>query len=98
MLNFHSHIDANKTKYISALSEAVAIKSVSAWPDSRPEIFRMVNWVADRLKALGATVELADVGKQTFPDGRVLDLPNVILGTLGNVSISPLRLRDRYYY
>lgn len=46
----------------------------------------MVNWTADRLKALGATVELADVGKQTFPDGRVLDLPNVILGTLGNVS------------
>lgn len=82
--NLFSHIDANKSKYISALAEAVAIKSVSAWPDSRPEIFRMVNWVADRLKALGATVELADVGKQTFPDGRVLDLPNVILGTLGN--------------
>lgn len=50
----------------------------------------MVNWVADRLKALGATVELADVGKQTFPDGRVLDLPKVILGTLGNVSPSRL--------
>ncbi|XP_055603022.1 cytosolic non-specific dipeptidase [Uranotaenia lowii] len=79
-----SHIDANQAKYIEALSEAVAIKSVSAWPDSRPEIFRMVNWVADRLKALGATIELADVGKQTLSDGRVLDLPHVILGTLGN--------------
>lgn len=79
-----SHIDANKDKYISALAEAVAIKSVSAWPDSRPEIQRMVNWVADRLKALGATIELADVGKQTLPDGSVIDLPNVILGVLGN--------------
>ncbi|KAL1394912.1 hypothetical protein pipiens_002964, partial [Culex pipiens pipiens] len=79
-----SHIDANKAKYIAALAETVAIKSVSAWPESRPEIFRMVNWVADRLRTLGATIELADVGKQTLPDGRVIDLPNVILGTLGN--------------
>lgn len=79
-----SHIDANKTKYIDALRETVAIKSVSAWPDTRPEITRMVNWVADRLRGLGATVELADVGKQTLPDGRVIDLPNVILGVLGS--------------
>lgn len=79
-----SHIDSNKAKYIQALKEAVAIKSVSAWPDSRPEISRMVNWVADRLRALGATVELADVGKQTLSDGRVIDLPNVILGSLGS--------------
>lgn len=54
----------------------------------------MVNWVADRLRTLGATIELADVGKQTLPDGRVIDLPNVILGTLGNVSLlSILRVR-----
>ncbi|XP_055538804.1 cytosolic non-specific dipeptidase [Wyeomyia smithii] len=79
-----NHIEANKAKYIQALAETVAIKSVSAWPESRPEISRMVNWVADRLRTLGATVELADVGKQTLPDGRVIDLPNVILGSLGN--------------
>ncbi|EAA03960.4 AGAP007619-PA [Anopheles gambiae str. PEST] len=78
-----SHIDANKSKYIDALREAVAIKSVSAWPESRPEIFRMVEWVAERLRKLGATVELADVGKQKLSDGRELDLPKVILGVLG---------------
>lgn len=82
-----SHIDANKSKYIDALREAVAIKSVSAWPESRPEIFRMVEWVAERLRKLGATVELADVGKQKLSDGRELDLPKVILGVLGTVSV-----------
>lgn len=48
----------------------------------------MVNWTKQKLEALGATVELADVGEQTLPDGTKLALPKVILGTLGNVSIS----------
>lgn len=46
----------------------------------------MVNWTAEKLKALGASIELADVGTQTLPDGRVLPLPKVILAKLGKVS------------
>lgn len=46
----------------------------------------MVNWTSDKLKALGATVEFADVGSQTLHDGRTIKLPDVILATLGNVS------------
>lgn len=80
-------MDAHKAQYIETLKEAVAIKSVSAWPHTRPEITKMVNWTADKLKALGATIELCDVGEQTLPDGKILKLPNVIFATLGNVSI-----------
>uniref|UniRef100_A0A336L7Z7 CSON005069 protein n=1 Tax=Culicoides sonorensis TaxID=179676 RepID=A0A336L7Z7_CULSO len=79
-----SHIDSNKTRYIETLKEAVAIKSVSAFPEYREEIFRMVNWTSDKLKALGATVELADVGNQKLHDGRSIKLPDVILATLGS--------------
>lgn len=68
------------------MAESVAIKSVSAWPDSRPDLFRMVEWTAEKLKTLGVKVELADVGFETLPDGRKLALPKVILGDLGNVS------------
>lgn len=82
------HIDANKSRYIDVLKEAVAIKSVSAWPDSRPEIFKMVDWTAAKLKALGAQVELADLGEQTLHDGTKIPLPKAILGQLGNVSKS----------
>lgn len=46
----------------------------------------MINWTSDKLKALGTTIELADVGVQTLPDGTFLPLPKVILGILGNVS------------
>lgn len=46
----------------------------------------MVEWTAEKLKLLGTTIELADVGTQTLPDGKILPLPKVILGILGNVS------------
>lgn len=82
---YNRHIDQNKARYIDVLKEAVAIKSVSAWPETRQDIVRMVDWTADKLKALGGTVELADVGDQELHDGRKIKLPPVLLGTLGNV-------------
>lgn len=78
------HIAQNQDKYIKNLGEAVAIKSVSAWPEVRGEISHMVKMVAAKLESLGACVELCDVGKQTLPDGLVLPLPPVLLGWLGN--------------
>lgn len=67
------------------LREAVAIKSVSAWPSSRSNCQLMMDWAQKKLEAVGVTVEQADVGSQTLPDGSTLKLPNVILGVLGNV-------------
>lgn len=86
-VHVHRHIDANKSRYISALGEAVAIKSVSAWPDHRSDITKMAKWTAAKLKKLGAHVELAELGNQTLHCGRVIPLPEVVLGTLGNVGI-----------
>lgn len=51
----------------------------------------MVEWTAKKLEAIGAEIELVDLGKQTFPDGVVLPLPRAILGSLGNVSINKNR-------
>lgn len=65
------------------LSEAVAIKSVSGQLDCRDETIRMVHWMEKLLKAEGATTELVDIGKQTFPDGNVAPLPPVLLAQLG---------------
>lgn len=98
LLNFlcsKRHIDANKDKYIATLREAVAIKSVSAWPDARPECQKMMDWAQKKLEAIGATIEQVDVGSQTLPDGRTLKLPNVIMGVLGNVSRAKLCSRPQ---
>lgn len=80
------HVDANKIRYINELRDIVAIKSVSAWPDNRPDIGTAVNWTAEKLRKLGVEVELADIGIQTLRGGREIPLPKVILGTLGTVS------------
>lgn len=68
------------------MGEIVAIKSVSGWPDNRPDIGRAIDWIAEKLRKLGVDVELVDIGNQTLHGGRVIPLPKVILGTLGNVS------------
>ncbi|KAH8340118.1 hypothetical protein KR067_009860, partial [Drosophila pandora] len=79
----YSFVDNKKDDYIDALKTACGIQSVSAWPDKRGEIDQMVDWTAEKLKALGTEIELADVGKQTLPSGQVIPLPKVLLGTLG---------------
>lgn len=75
-----AYIDDNKQKLIDHLAECVAIKSVSAWPENRAEIQKMMDHVAVMIEDLGGSVEKCDVGKQTLPDGSQIPLPNVLLG------------------
>ena len=75
-------IDNNKLKFIENLRKAVAIKSVSAAPENRPDIVTMMKWTGDELKALGAAIEFVDLGTQTLPDGTTLPLPPVLMGEL----------------
>ncbi|KAK3886228.1 hypothetical protein Pcinc_009610 [Petrolisthes cinctipes] len=77
------YIDDNKTRFIDVLREAVAIKSVSAWPETRGEITRQMEWAKAKLEALGAQCSLKDIGTQTMPDGQKIGLPPVLLGQLG---------------
>jgi len=84
MAKLFAHVDSHKEDYIKNLAKAVEIKSVSAWPETRGEITKMVEWVGDELKALGACIEYCDVGMQTLHDGSQLKLPPVLMGQLGN--------------
>ncbi|XP_046911315.2 cytosolic non-specific dipeptidase 2 [Dermatophagoides farinae] len=80
------YIDDRADSYIQRLSEAVAIKSVSCSYELRNETIEMVKWMEKLLKQEGVKTELADIGEQTFPDGRKAPLPPVLLGELGNDS------------
>lgn len=42
----------------------MAIQSVSAWPDKRAEIRRMMEVAAKDIERLGGTTQLVDIGKQ----------------------------------
>jgi nonspecific dipeptidase len=59
-----SYIDNHKSEYIKTLGEAVAIKSVSCWEETRPETILVVKWFGDKLKKLGATIEIRELGNQ----------------------------------
>ncbi|KAJ0181166.1 hypothetical protein K1T71_003251 [Dendrolimus kikuchii] len=78
-------VDQNVQSYKNLLKEAVAIPSVSCDQTYRPECVRMVEWTRDKLKEVGATTELRDVGFQTI-DGKEIKLPPVLVGVLGNDS------------
>lgn len=77
------YIDGNKSKFIANLKEAVAIPSISSSAEHRIQTTNMVHYLADKLKLLGATVEICDIGNQVLPNGSSLKLPPVILGYLG---------------
>lgn len=79
-----SYIDSHEREYIQNLAEAVAIKSVSVWPETRNEITKMMQLISKYLEAEGTVVQLVDIGTQTLPDGTILKLPPVLLGQLGN--------------
>lgn len=79
------YVDQNVKTYKQLLKEAVAIPSVSSDVKYRGECVRMVEWMQGKLKEVGATTELREVGYQTI-DGQEVKLPPVLVGVLGNVS------------
>ncbi|CAF0885434.1 unnamed protein product [Brachionus calyciflorus] len=81
---FYKHVDSNKQRYIDYLKELVEIPSVSALPEYRHEIFKVVNLVAKKLENLGAKIELVDIGDQNLPDATKLKLPPILFGNLGS--------------
>jgi len=78
-----NYIDENEKGLIDRLAEYVAIKSVSAWPECRPEIQKMMDYAAKMIEDLGGSVEKCDVGMQKLADGSEIPLPTVLLGKLG---------------
>ncbi|NXU60427.1 CNDP2 dipeptidase, partial [Horornis vulcanius] len=77
------YIDEHQDLYVQRLAEWVAIQSVSAWPEKRGEIKRMMEVAAKEIERLGGTTKLMDIGKQKLPDGSEIPLPPIVLGTLG---------------
>ena len=48
-----AYVDANKNRFIDNLAKTVEIKSVSAWPECRPEIVKMMKWMGSELEKCG---------------------------------------------
>lgn len=77
------YIDKHEAVYIKRLAEAVAIRSVSCWPETRPDVVKMVEHIAKEVERLGGTTQLRDVGMEKMEDGSELKLPPVLIGQIG---------------
>ncbi|XP_024610601.1 beta-Ala-His dipeptidase isoform X4 [Neophocaena asiaeorientalis asiaeorientalis] len=80
------YIDLHQDEFVQTLKEWVAVESDSVQPvlRLRRELLRMMGLAADRLRNLGAHVDLVDTGFQQLPDGQSLPIPPIILAELGN--------------
>ncbi|RKF72331.1 Cys-Gly metallodipeptidase dug1 [Golovinomyces cichoracearum] len=79
---YFAQVDALSVFFIDRLRKAVAIPSISADDERRPDVVRMGQWLADELEKLGATVEQRSLGKQAHKEN--LDLPPVIIARYGD--------------
>lgn len=70
---YFKQVDSLSDHFIERLRKAVAIPSISADEERRPDVVRMGQFLADELTALGAEVEQRPLGKQ--PGKEHLDLP-----------------------
>ncbi|XP_021416076.2 cytosolic non-specific dipeptidase isoform X1 [Oncorhynchus mykiss] len=78
------YVDEHQELYIERLAQWVAVQSVSAWPEKRGEIKKMMEMAAKDIEKLGGTVEMVDIGKQKLPSGEEIPLPPIVLGCLGS--------------
>jgi nonspecific dipeptidase len=78
--DFFNFVDAHEDIYVDRLKEAVAIASVSAWPENRGEIVRMMDWTKDWIVKLGGTAELKP---NPIPEDSCGKNPPILLAHFG---------------
>ncbi|KAL3704203.1 hypothetical protein TMatcc_009894 [Talaromyces marneffei ATCC 18224] len=79
---FFKQVDDLSESFIDRLRKAVAIPSISAADEHRPDVFKMGQFLATELENLGAEVHQRPLGKQ--PGKEHLDLPPVVIARYGN--------------
>lgn len=76
--SFYSQVDSLSQPFIERLREAVAIPSISAEDERRPDVIKMGHWLKAQLEGLGAHMEARELGPQ--PGKEYLTLPPAVIG------------------
>jgi Cys-Gly metallodipeptidase DUG1 len=79
---YFKQVDTLSDHFIERLRKAVAIPSISADEERRPDVVRMGEFLAQELQDLGAEVQKWPLGKQ--PGKEHLELPPVVIARYGN--------------
>lgn len=76
--SYFKSVESNSEAFIDRLRHAVAIPSISAEVERRPDVVKMSNYLKGQLQSLGAHIEARPLGKQ--PSKPDIDLPPAIIG------------------
>ncbi|KAM6968169.1 cytosolic non-specific dipeptidase [Aplochiton taeniatus] len=78
------YVDAHQKEFIETLRDWVAVESDSSDLEKRAELHRMMEMTAEKLRSLGGTVEMVDIGNQELPGGGSVALPKVVTARFGS--------------
>ena len=76
--SYFKSVDDLSDAFVTRLSDAVAIPSISAEDERRPDVIKMGHYLEKQLEDLGAYMEARELGPQ--PHKEYLTLPPAIIG------------------
>uniref|UniRef100_A0A8C8VF99 Peptidase M20 dimerisation domain-containing protein n=1 Tax=Pelusios castaneus TaxID=367368 RepID=A0A8C8VF99_9SAUR len=100
------YIDEHQNEYVERLKDWVAIESDSNDASKRHLVMNMMLLAEERIRKLGGTVEMVDLGMQELPDGNKISLPPAVLGNItkdpkkptvcfyGHMDVQPAKIED----
>ncbi|XP_066480543.1 cytosolic non-specific dipeptidase-like [Tiliqua scincoides] len=100
------YINEHQDDFVKRLQDWVAIESDSSDPFKRQELIQMMHIAEERIKQLGGTVDLVELGEQQLSNGNTTHLPPAILGQIGkdpkkptvcfygHLDVQPAKLED----
>ncbi|CAM4524047.1 unnamed protein product [Caretta caretta] len=100
------YIEEHQNEYVQRLKDWVAIESNSNDPAERHLVTNMMLLAEERIRKLGGTVEMVDLGMHELPNGNKISLPPVILANIvkdqkkpmvcfyGHMDVQPAKIED----
>ncbi|XP_006121464.1 beta-Ala-His dipeptidase-like [Pelodiscus sinensis] len=100
------YIEEHQNEYVQRLKDWIAIESDSNDPEKRHLVTNMMLLAEERIRTLGGTVEMVDLGMQELPNGNKISLPPVILANIvkdpkkptvcfyGHLDVQPAEIED----
>ncbi|KTF74685.1 hypothetical protein cypCar_00041399 [Cyprinus carpio] len=77
------YVNSHEEEFIETLRQWIAVESDSSDVTKRSDLHRMMDMTAEKLRLIGGSVEMVDVGTQTLPNGSSIALPKVVTARFG---------------
>uniref|UniRef100_A0A672M507 Cytosolic non-specific dipeptidase-like n=1 Tax=Sinocyclocheilus grahami TaxID=75366 RepID=A0A672M507_SINGR len=77
------YVNSHEEEFIETLRQWIAVESDSSDVTKRSDLHRMMDMTAEKLRLVGGSVEMVDVGMQALPNGSSIALPKVVTARFG---------------